>query len=314
MAEMGPREYASRYWDMEVPIINDDNELLKWQPIKFNKYRLYGWPNDVAPPGHSEFLSAVQTYATKLFKQGKALLLRVKNIWGEPHYISISTIEELRKSWWKATAAFSGKGSPEDVQLTLQLAVRCGVVAKAEELQAYCDKKVDAYYSRLGLDCNGFVGNYLQYRSDSKKWNWEAPKAQYGPDTGIKDLIGHFAGAAITDTEAMRSSRIFLLGLVDPATNQIINQYSTTGGVGHIVITEPINWGSKAVYPPVPPQYLNGRYIHYSTVESTPGAGLSASIYGILNINGSSVATVWRNISALPPVLNIMNVKICPLI
>jgi hypothetical protein len=313
MAEMGPREYASKYWEMKVPILNDDNELVRWEDVNFNKYRLHmGWLTDpvVFPPGHSEFLSALQTYATRLFKQNKPLLLRVKNVWGEPHYISISTIEELKKRWYKATAAFSGKGSPEDVQLTLQLAARCGLAP--DGLQAYCDKKVDTY-ARLGLDCNGFVGNYLHYRSDARKWSWDAPKPAPGPDTGINDLITHFGAKPVTNVEEMRNSRIFLIGLVDPATNLIINQFSSTGGVGHIIITEAINWGTKAVYPPVPQRYLNGRYMHYSTVESTPTVGLSPSIYGILNINNNSVATVWRNYSQLPANLNLLNVKICAL-
>src|SRR5262249_53059217 len=50
--------------------------------------------------------------------------------------------------------AYTGKGSPEDIALTLRLAVRFGLVAgDTKSLQDYCDKY-------LGLDCSAFVCNY----------------------------------------------------------------------------------------------------------------------------------------------------------
>jgi hypothetical protein len=310
MAEMGPREYANKYWDMDVAIINDDNDFVRWDKVAFNKYRLHmGWLQNpvVYPPGLMDFLNAIDTYAAKLFKQDKRLDLRVKNVWGETNIYSIATMESFKKLHPRATAAFSGKGSPEDVQLTLQLAARCNVAP--EGLQQYCDKKVDTY-ARLGLDCNGFVGNYLQYRSDKTKWDWGGPKKQNLASTGVKDIVDSLGTKPITKVDDMINSRIFVLGLVDTNTRTVINQFSSSGGVAHIVITEAINWGSKAVYPPVPKQYLNGRYIHYSTIESTPAVGLSASIYGVLELAGDGVATVWRGRSEL----GVMNVKIYPMI
>lgn len=307
MAEMGPREYASKYWEMDVPIIDDDNNFVKYEKVEFNKYRLHmGWSANpvVYPPGLMDFLSAIDTYAAKLFKQEKPIQLQVKNVWGDKHYISISTMAMFKKLHPRPAAAFSGKGSPEDVQLTLQLAARCGIATKG--LQQYCNEKVDTY-ARLGLDCNGFVGNYLQYRSDATKWSPDGPKNPIA-STGIKAIVESFGTKPVTKVDEMINSRVFVLGLVDD-TGTVINQFSSSGGVGHIVITEAINWGTKAVYPPVPKQYLNGRYLHYSTIESTPGVGLSAGIYGILNITKYGVATVWRG-----NVNKQMNVKIYPLL
>lgn len=44
MATMEPVEYARKYWGLEVPIINDNNELVRYEKVNFNKYRLYqGW-------------------------------------------------------------------------------------------------------------------------------------------------------------------------------------------------------------------------------------------------------------------------------
>jgi hypothetical protein len=50
---------------------------------------------------------------------------------------------------------FVGKGTPGDIAGTLRLALRYGLVKPdTASLQAYCD-------TYIGLDCSGFVGNYL---------------------------------------------------------------------------------------------------------------------------------------------------------
>jgi hypothetical protein len=55
---------------------------------------------------------------------------------------------------------FVGKGSPDDIARTLTLAVRYGLVAgDTTSLQKYCDDYV-------GLDCSGFVTNYLNLAYD----------------------------------------------------------------------------------------------------------------------------------------------------
>ena len=310
MAVMGPREYANKYWEMDVPIIDDDNNFKTYEKVEFNKYRLHmGWLTNpvVFPPGLMDFLSAIDTYAAKLFKQGKPIQLRVKNVWGDNHYISISTMAEFKKLHPRPAAAFSGKGSPEDVQLTLQLAARCGVATKG--LQQYCDEKVDTY-SRLGLDCNGFVGNYLRYRDSSYKWSDASPKGKITSTTMIRDLLQILGTKPITNVDDMMNSRIFVMGLVDN-TGTVINQLDSNGRPGHIVITESVSWGKRAVYPPVPKEYLipNERYLHYSTLEATPGVGLSPGVYAILNMTKSGVATVFRG-----NVNSTMRVKIYPMI
>lgn len=69
MSTITPMEYARKYWDLSVPIINDDNQIVSYEKVKFGKYRLYqGWnPKKEGgggpPPGQQEFYSAVNTYA-----------------------------------------------------------------------------------------------------------------------------------------------------------------------------------------------------------------------------------------------------------
>ena len=52
--------------------------------------------------------------------------------------------------------AAMGKGAPHDYELALEWAVRSGKIRNpsAPTIQAYCDE-------RLGIDCSGFVTNYL---------------------------------------------------------------------------------------------------------------------------------------------------------
>jgi hypothetical protein len=310
MAEMGPSEYARKYWDTEVPIINDDNEILRYEKVEFNKYRLYGGEAakpPVPPPGKVEFREAAYKYFSKFLVKEKFIRLVVKNVWGGRNEFMVSTLKTFNRIMGRAVQAFSGKGSPEDVQLTLQLAARCGVATKG--LQQYCDEKVDTY-SRLGLDCNGFVGNYLRYRDSSYKWSDASPKGKITSTTMIRDLLQILGTKPITNVDDMMNSRIFVMGLVDN-TGTVINQLDSNGRPGHIVITESVSWGKRAVYPPVPKEYLipNERYLHYSTLEATPGVGLSPGVYAILNMTKSGVATVFRG-----NVNSTMRVKIYPMI
>jgi len=52
--------------------------------------------------------------------------------------------------------AFYGKGSPEDCTIALKHALRYGRT-QPEDLQKYCDN-----VARIGIDCSGFVNNYLR--------------------------------------------------------------------------------------------------------------------------------------------------------
>lgn len=309
MATMSPMEYARKYWGLEVPIINDDNEVVRYEKVNFSKYRLHqGWGKKppAAPPGQMEFVGAVNSYAYGLFKQGKRMELRVKDIWGYTHFIQPESHNDLvyRRVLWRSVLAFSGKGSPEDVQLTLQLAARCGVATKG--LQQYCDEKVDTY-ARLGLDCNGFVGNYLCYRNSTYTWNPFDIKLTTPPihgDMGIKTMVEKLAPQPVKNVGDMLSPRIHVLGMVD-STGKVIDGGS--GPVGHIMITQAHHWGLNDVFSPVPKEYLGGRYLLYSGVEATPGVGLTDFKYTILKIADNGVATVWRD-----KVFSPINVKIYP--
>ena len=60
--------------------------------------------------------------------------------------------QSLAKCFWRC---FAGKGSPDDIALTLRMALRYGTNQPLAPpmLQGFCNKY-------LGLDCSGFVSNY----------------------------------------------------------------------------------------------------------------------------------------------------------
>jgi len=300
MATMDPMYYARKYRELEVPIINDDNEITGYEKVNFNKYRMHqGWRDGVFPPGQMEFVNAVNTYASNLYKQGKRLRVNVRNIWDtaifltpdnyrDPLYNSIIT---------RAVQAFSGKGSPEDVQLTLQLAARCGGATKG--LQQYCDEKVDTY-SRLGLDCNGFVGNYLCYRDS--KFSWHFSTIDTNPpihgNMGINTICNLLGAKPVSNVNEMLIPRMYVMAMVDKTGTVIDGGWET---VGHIMVTQARHWGFSPV-PAAPKEYLGKHYLSYLGVEATPGVGLADFKYSILNIVNSGkseptdgVATVWRD-------------------
>src|SRR5688500_4815938 len=65
---------------------------------------------------------------------------------------------------------YYGKGSPEDCQITLELAVLLGRTS-IDRVQDYANK-------HIGLDCNGFVGNYIWHVHQGHGWDtWPAGDA-----------------------------------------------------------------------------------------------------------------------------------------
>lgn len=310
MDTIGPMEYARKYWDLAVPIINDDNEIVRYEKVKFAKYRLYqGWDPKKGggpPPGQTEFAQAIGRYALNQFRQKKRLDLQVTNIWGNQTLMAFRTWDEVLPLLPRATQAFSGKGSPEDVQLTLQLAARCGVVAPGG-LQQYCDERVDPNYPRLGLDCNGFVGNYLRYRKSSTLWQYNDPVSSskiINGDMGINSIVRNISPNPVKNVDEMLAPRMHVLAMVNSAGAVIDGGF---GAVGHIMITQAHHWGLHDAMPPMPREYLGRRYLTYSGVEATPAVGLSDFKYTILKIANNGVATVWRD-----KVFGSINVKIYP--
>jgi hypothetical protein len=185
---------------------------------------------------------------------------------------------------------FCGKGSPETVQVVLQLAVRLDPkkITKAN-VQDYCD-------AHLGLDCNGFVGNYLRHGRDGRPWHdvqHNGDKVR-GPSTDIATMVGNRFVKKAAD---LHFTDLYVMGMVDD------NDRVLPGGghgTGHVMAVQPFTLVTKLTPFNQDSCYTNGyakdpgKHPTFWTVESTGGIGLAASWYNVLNVDKNGIFTVFR--------------------
>ncbi len=87
--------------------------------------------------------------------------------WEESEFPDFSTSEK-NQLWALIRYPYVGKGSPEAIQVALQLAAAdlpgSPPMIRPEDFQNYCDRW-------FGVDCNGFVGNYLRHVVQGVHWS-----------------------------------------------------------------------------------------------------------------------------------------------
>jgi hypothetical protein len=296
---MSPSEYASHYKNLPVTRIGDTQSTT----VALKSYRLRS-------------LNYQQSAATAFFnavRKGVDVTMTVTPVDGPPTRVRVSdSLTQSEKRFEKAIqkayklpndkadtlqitieppagqagttqvttmfineivrGPFSGKGSPEACQIVLQLANHFGL---APDMQQYATRN-------LGLDCNGFVGNYLWHIKGGRSWtnlgmgNWDL-----GPDAHITEFFR--VKQFLTKWTDFNPHRLHLLGMVD-ATGQIIKG-GPNSRAGHIGITDP-DW-------PATGQMM--------VVESTGAewVGLTESLYslrGTRTLGGKVVFDVDRSV------------------
>jgi hypothetical protein len=265
---MTPFEFAQLYWNLPVPIVNENNEILRWEITRVSQYRLARRISQnpetydgVTVQALSEYGNGVRPFADKDTKEIKVFVKKADNT------IETQTFQAAEKSKLDRIAARAiwGKGSPEEVQITLQLAVRFGMIA-AERLREYCDS------GKVGLDCNGFVGTYLR----------DVLGKTVEPNSVITELVNQ--GRMIKSLDEIDNLSIYVFGFVD-GSNQVIPQYSG-GLMGHVMITNPLGVEMIGV--------RNKKvYRSLRVIESTGDKGLVESDYLLLR-GKHGVFTVYR--------------------
>lgn len=274
MALMSPVRYAERYWGLDVPFADG--------PVRVNvhQYRLRD------PDVEKDYLlSAVKEHFQTNQKSDPGWKLRL-TVNGEP--ADFASVAGMTR---RLISPFFGKGSPEDCQIVLQLAVLVRNKTKTE-LQDYCDRY-------LGLDCNGFVGNFIFRVRKGNGWRVDAPDLAAGPSDTITQIMDNAGGVKVHTEDDLLPNKTFVLAEVD-ASYRII-----PGGLnadsGHIVITEQgRSMGTEGTY--MPTMNLDGRdagaigKLAFWGVESTGGLGLVQSWYAIsqLRAGGKDVDGVFR--------------------
>ena len=142
--------------------------------------------------------------------------------------------------WHKlARYVFVGKGSPEACQVVLELANAWGL---APDVQDYAG-------TALGLDCNGFVGNYLWHVNNSAHSWTELGVGDHdlGPDspmrTGFYDRYQHHL---LDRWESLDASKKYIMLEVNTSGVVVNRGDPNPQNAGHIVITEPNRRAERA--------------------------------------------------------------------
>jgi len=205
-----PTDYAETYRNLEVGL---ETASVK---VKIERYHL-GAPDDEM----GALVQAVKEYLHAQQKQDPHFTLDLI-VNGDP--VSIKDYEHIKLH---IAAPFFGKGSPEDCQDAAQLAVLMKRTSN-EHLPRYCDK-------HMGLDCNGFVGNYMFHVRNGNPWQVIAKdKVDLGPSSSMDQFAA--AGHPVKDLSAINPANLHLFIEVDKALRVIPGGKA---GAGHIVISEP---------------------------------------------------------------------------
>ncbi|HEY3739272.1 MAG TPA: hypothetical protein VGL53_05485 [Bryobacteraceae bacterium] len=225
---MTPSEFLKQYTDMSVFVVPAQGDVTtegSWTSVHVKKYHL----------GTSSYRAVLwQDVSTKVAKGAK---VKVKTIDGVEVTSDLLTYSQI---WNLFRFPFAGKGSPEQVQATIQLLYRFRTnKATVEQFAGGAGPAKDNNF--IGLDCNGFVGNYLQ-RVAWNKYNWWNQNNEHdpGPDTTIRDLFLDNTNPVYTLDEFGRGSRsIYLFAFCADDGSKIYDHGDGPGGAGHIMITDP---------------------------------------------------------------------------
>jgi hypothetical protein len=269
---MMPYEFASRYRRIEIPCPDGTTT-----PVDVRKY-LSALKNIEAKDRLWGLIGAE-------FHRSKSITVKVFTNGAWVDY-TFKTKAEMTQH---VVNPYCGKASPETVQAMLQLVLRLDPKKWTKAtIQSYCD-------AHMGLDCNGFVGNYLRHGLDGRPWydvQHNHDKAR-GPSTDIAAMVGtrfvkSSADLAFTD--------LYVLGMVDKDDKVLPGGGH---GTGHVVAVQPFTLMKK-----LPPfgleNYLgNGfakdpvKHPSFWAVESCGGMGLTASWYNVLSVD-KGIFTVYR--------------------
>ena len=270
MPVLTPLEFADKYRELETFLY--PQELPEgvapvyvppkgWTSTPVERYRL----------GHSNWWHAFWKHdiAPRL---GKSLSLTIKNIYGHPQDVEF-TPHQLANHFYPP---FVGKGSPEQAQIAIQLTYRYRRVTTP--LPDFL--KADF----IGLDCNGFVGNYIQRVVNGWGQSWTSfdNDKDPGPTTVMSGIVSTCCDKPITSTKELRPDEIYIFVLCED--DGMVIDPGKKHPWGHVMITNP-----NSLIP------LPGGKCKIKVVEAT-GAGmkLKDSDYTIQSATPAKFGTVFR--------------------
>jgi len=237
MAVMTPVAFAEKYFSLDTYIFTPEPYATPNYPLaqgsqqlRVEKYRLSESP-------------WAQSFWTEISKRLPLLVdVRVHPIDGNRQDVRL-TIGEAE---FHFKEPFSGKGTPEEAQIAIQLVYRYHKTTMPPEHFV----KLAGF---VGLDCNGFVGSYIQRVVRGQTWQIRlSDKAKPGGSrTYINTLFnalikpGSELGSEVTDIQDLKNEDTYVLALCDKDDGTIKDPHAP-GTWGHVMITEPNSMGLTA--------------------------------------------------------------------
>jgi hypothetical protein len=225
MPALTPLEFANKYrrlhtfmYPQELPegVAPGYAPPTGWTSTPVEHYRLgrsnwwhMFWKQDIAP------------------RLGKSLRLIVRNMHGHDQELELDPHQLARHFY----PPFVGKGSPEQAQIAIQLTYRYRRVTTP--LPDFL--KADF----IGLDCNGFVGNYIQrvVYGWGQSWTFFNNDKDPGPTTVMSGIVQTCCDKQITSTTQLNPQEIYIFVLCE-ADGMIIDP-GKKHAYGHVMITNP---------------------------------------------------------------------------
>jgi hypothetical protein len=299
---MSPLEYANIYRNLPVYLYTDEQAKAsggalpaggEWTSVNVHSYRLG------LKKAYQQSANSIDVFKNKvrphLNEKTESITVWVKTIAGD---VVSKTYTDRYALAENVNDPFYGKGSPEEVQVVLQLAVRYGVFPR-EKVQIYCDN------GNIGLDCNGFVGNYLRHVVQGKAWDTDArskeeKKTEFDGNALIASIMGF--GSRTTpvkslDEIAQFPHATYLLAMAHENGRYHDQGRNPDGTVshGHIMVSEP-----NTLWPltdaAVPGAGRVPKAVQMKVIESTGGDGLVDSTYYLYGGNKHFAFTAHRGV------------------
>jgi hypothetical protein len=244
---MTPAEYKAQYEDLKINLGGGQTTS-----VSINKYRL-GQPKDGGATRKAlmdKIGTGVSDFEVRVGLNGDL----------QPVEAKLTKTPAFRLA---LASPYTGKGAPEHCQVVLQLARHYN---QATDLQKYAD-------DNLGLDCNGFVGNFLWHIWRANPWSnpGRADKDYDGPDMRLDGYFDVRRQDRVKRWEDINTNHLYLLIRTTDDGELIIR--NSGNPIGHIVITEP----GQAARAGTSDQHLAIRVME-STASHVP-PGLSANWY-----------------------------------
>ncbi len=177
MDVMTPLDFAQLYFKLDTYIFTPEASAKPdyplsegWRKLRVAKYRLTESP-------------WAATFWTEISKRLPRMVeVRVKTVEGKTENVSLTQIDAEQHF----RSPFRGKGTPEEAQIAIQLVYRYHKTHMPPEVFVQQP-------GFIGLDCNGFVGSYIQRVVHRQSWRQAIKKAWSfgGAGTYIKTVRWH---------------------------------------------------------------------------------------------------------------------------